>query len=101
MTYASKISMIIDIDNFLTKNHFQLLKYLKWPWVKTHFILSSKCFGCDFLTVCNEAQPEHFIIENEQYVKNLLHFNFFWCKNCLECSIYDHFPDDECELCLI
>lgn len=93
------MSTTLDVDNFLTKKHFQMLEYLKWPWEKTHFILSKKCFGCGFLTVCNKAQPKHFIIENEQYVKSLLYFDFFWCKNCAQCSIYDHFIDDECELC--
>lgn len=91
--------VFLDVDNFLTIKDFQLLKQCNWPWTNTHFILSDKCFGCGFLTVCNEAQPAHFIIENKEYVKSVLYLNFFWCKNCLNCSIYDHYPDDECEFC--
>lgn len=53
----------IDIDKYLERNDFQnyIGQKLTWPWHKTHFIWSHKCFGCGQLSISTATGPHHFI----------------------------------------
>lgn len=87
----------LDVDAFLTKEDFCLLKKSKkWPWKITHFILRTKCFQCQYSAV--STKPQHIIVLDYEIIY-LLSFNCFWCENCNNQAIYDHYPSDECEFC--
>lgn len=90
---------IMDVDCFLNKKKIRKLKNKKWPWTLTHFILSGKCIASRYSTSYDMPQkPLHFVMGCDDLIK-LLHSNFFWCQNCQEFTIYDHYPSDECEVC--
>lgn len=80
-----------------------MIKRKNWPWKLTHFILSEKCIACGYATNTYDAnvpqKPFHFIMAKND-IFTLLHVNFFWCQNCHEFLIYDHYPCDECEVCM-
>lgn len=94
--------VVMDVDCFINKKKIRMLKNKKWPWNITHFILSDKCVACGYATSTTNAivtqKPHHFImVQNDMLT--LLQSNFFWCQNCHEFAIYDHYPWDECEVC--
>lgn len=93
----------MDIDKYLTKYDFQSLieHRFVWPWRNTHFILSYKCYGCKELTNTIPNIPNHFIMDNIriQNAQVLLGNSFFWCPFCSIFTIYEHYPEDECESC--
>lgn len=89
----------LDVDKFITRNDLKNLKRRKWPWRRTHFILSSNCYNCDSPTTNNTRIPAHFVVTGSDKVIQLLKHNFFWCQTCSVFSIYDHFPEDECNHC--
>ncbi|CAG9783634.1 unnamed protein product [Diatraea saccharalis] len=91
--------VFLDIDKFLTRKDFSLLKRTKWPWKRTHFILATKCHNCKTYTDTNLGIPTHFVIFSDRQIIRLLNRKFFWCQTCLLFTIYDHFLDDECEYC--
>lgn len=87
----------MDIDRYLVKKDFRMLKYLAWPWNETHFLLSEICYGCGHYNVMKN-KPKHFVM-NQKNMRKLLRYDFFWCENCSVYTIYDHYTNDECELC--
>lgn len=91
--------VFLDIDKFLTRNDLRLLKTAKWPWRVSHFILAKKCHYCDSNTNTNIGLPTHFILFNDEQIYRLLYYTFFWCQTCLLYTIYDHYPEDECQYC--
>lgn len=93
--------VILDVDQFLTKNQIMLLNKSEvlWPWDVTHFILSKKCIGCGHPTYSINYKPNHFIVDEKDHVKYLLSEDLFWCKKCHIYSVYDHYPSDECDFC--
>lgn len=88
-----------DVDKFLSKVDFieMIRAHLKWPWSLTHFIFSSRCYGCGFQIVRGN-RPLHFVLTDNN-VNNLLRYGLFWCPHCKYFAIYNHFPEDECEYC--
>lgn len=99
----SKMVVYFDIDKVIVKNDFYIFlkENFSWPWSSTHFILSETCFDCGGSTQSTfNASPSHFIlIMNRDDVKYLIKSNWFWCKTCEYVSVYDHYPDDECDSC--
>lgn len=76
----------MDIDKHLTKYDFQnfIQQRLAWPWRNTHFILTSKCFGCGEPTNIIPNIPNHFTMDNIiiQNAQVMLESLFFWCPFC-------------------
>lgn len=91
--------VIADVDKFLTKNDFKLLKSSIWPWPITHFVLAEKCRGCGFSTYSAKHKPTHFVVYEKENIKKLLYYGLFWCQHCSVFAIYDHYIDDECIYC--
>lgn len=92
-----------DIDKFIHKDDLKtfIKENFTWPWSLTHFILSEICFNCGSPTEnWLSAMPSHFVLTmNREDVKYLMKSNWFWCKTCLNASVYDHYPHDECQCC--
>lgn len=89
----------MDIDRYLTKKDFRMLKYFTWPWKETHFLLSETCHGCGHYNNVMNYKPKHLIVHNLRNIRKLLYYGFFWCDNCFVYTIYDHYIEDECQLC--
>lgn len=93
-----------DIDKVLDKDDFYIFlkEHFTWPWSSTHYILSDICSNCGGSTKNTlRAMPSHFImLMNRRDVKTLMKSDWFWCRTCIYyVSVYDHYPDDECEHC--
>lgn len=89
----------MDVDTFLNKDDLKQLDQLRWPWKKTHFILSDKCNGCGLSTNDNSNRRRfHFVLPDNK-IKHLLNTCSFWCRGCAYFAVYDHFTNDECYYC--
>lgn len=93
----------MNIDKYLTKYDFQnfIQQKLVWPWKKTHFKLSSMCYGCREPTYLIPEVPNHFIMDSIiiQNAQVLLESSFFWCPFCSIFTIYEHYIEEECSYC--
>lgn len=91
--------VFLDIDKFITKDDLRQLSKSKWPWKKTHFLIMQKCYACrTVIDNSTGSKPIHIVLSDIR-IKLLLRSSFFWCPNCSEYSVYDHYPSDECYYC--
>lgn len=84
--------MKLDSNAPLTKDIIQ--KSNRWPWKKTHFILS----GCKCPIDYKQLElKKHFVLKPDKILW-LLNDDYIWCKIC-GISIYNCMPEKECTLC--
>ncbi|ABF70558.1 hypothetical protein [Trichoplusia ni ascovirus 2c] len=75
----------------------------QWPWDETHFVRRAYCVSCKNPSPIPLNYPEHFVIVGKENVlKKLIGesiFAYYFCINC-PYAVYDHYPKDECEVCI-